>query len=365
MIPVMSSQELNKIFKESQTEAKAIDAQIQAIKKDISKKLSIIKYENEFISRKLDAINTGLFYDETLVAFDHNRAGLFDDYGYMVHPKFKKAPIDIFNLKLLTGDSMFKNSMISKVNGVEDMSYNNLLMADNVRQKEIIFEELKTDSVKLEYELDNTVALGTARFNMIEIDPYIYGAYDLISIEIYSLDATGKVNAEPTKVLNGFENMGRTRIILEEKVRFTKVIFNFKNNFKSEANGIAIYPFGLKHIHFFEVDFLPESFIIAEISSDKFIEYINDDIKLYTTNGAVEANMNEFNLEVYTDYDYNTLTGRVYPSSDAGVNRIAKNTKKLYVKVPLVKKNIVDNTKQYLGLNGIKFNYSSSEEIIF
>lgn len=365
MIPKLSSQEFNEMLKNSQQQAIEIDAQIQAIKKDITKKVAINRYSEEFTNRKLDVVNAGIKYDEKIISFDYNCSGIYRDYGYMVHPQYKKEPIDIFNLKLLTGDTMFKNSITTKVNGIENELYTNLLIADNSIRKEIIFEELKENTISIAYELDNTIALGTSRFNVIEIDPYIYGAYDLLSIEIYTLDKTGQIAAEPTKTINGFENIGRTRIILEEKVKFSKVIFNFKNNFKTESNGVSIYPFGLKHIHFFEADFIPESFIIAEIRSDKFIEYIYNDIKLFTTNGIVEANMNEYNIEVYTDFDYKTLTGRVYPSSDAGVNRIAKNTKTLYVKVPLIKQNEANDKKEYLGLNGIKFNYVSSEEIIF
>lgn len=364
-IPKMSSQELNEMFKNSQEQAKNIDAQIQAIKKDIIKKMAITNYSEEFADRKLDAINAGISIDEKVVAFDYNCSGLYKDYGYMIHPEFKKSPIDIFNLRLTTGDSMFKNSIIAKVNGIENEKYTNVLMADNSIAKEIIFEELKESTVSISYELDNTVALGTARFNVIEIDPYLNGAYDLLSVEIYTLNIEGKIDSEPTKVLTGFENIGRTRIILEDKMKFTKVVFNFKSNFKTEANGTSIYPFGLKHIHFLEADFLTESFVVAEIRSDKFIEYIYDDIKLFTTNGIVEANMNEYNIEVYTDFNYNTLTGRVYASSDAGINRIAKNTKVLYAKIPLIKKNIKDDKKTYLGLKGVKFNYVSSEEIIF
>lgn len=365
MIPKMSSKELNDTLKESQDKAKEIDAQIQAIKKDITKKISIVTYVNEFSDRKTDVINAGIMVDPKTVSFDYNCSGMYKDYGYMVHPEFKKEPIDIFNLKLLTGDTMFKNSMIARVNDIENEKYNNLLMADNSIQKEILFDELKESTISLSYELDNTVALGTARFNVIEIDPYINGAYDILSVEIYTLDKTGQIGAEPTKTLNGFEHIGKTRIILEDKMKFSKVVFNFKNNFKTESNGVSIYPFGLKHIHFLEADFITDSFIIAEIRSDKFIEYIYDDIKLFTTSGVVEANMNEYKVEVYTDFDYKTLTGRVYPSSDAGVNRIAKNTKVLYAKIPLIKKNDANDDKEYLGLNGIKFNYVSSEEIIF
>ena len=118
-IPVMSSKELNDIFSNAQKETVDFQQQIQAIKKDMSKKIQIIKYENEFINKKLDVIDTGLIANESLVSFDHNSYGIFNDYGYMIHPKFKKAPTDIMNLKLPNGDNFFRNEVIASVNGVE------------------------------------------------------------------------------------------------------------------------------------------------------------------------------------------------------------------------------------------------------
>ena len=50
-IPVMSSKELNDIFSNAQKETVDFQQQIQAIKKDMSKKIQIIKYENEFINK--------------------------------------------------------------------------------------------------------------------------------------------------------------------------------------------------------------------------------------------------------------------------------------------------------------------------
>lgn len=362
----LTSQELNRVFTEARDSSKDLETQIVSMKKDITKKMSIIQYNEEFINKKLDAINAGIFADNKVSTFSHLNAGMYTDYGYMVHPKFKKAPIDIFNLPLLSGDNMFKQSIIATMNGVESESYANILMKDNTLNKEIVFEELKTDKVTLSYTLDNTIALGTSRFNVIEIDPYMQGAYDLMSIEIYSLEPNGLISEEPHKVVNGFENIGRTRIVLDQKYKFTKVVLNFKNNFKSISNGIDIYPFGLKHIYFMEADFLDESFIIAEIFSDQLIEYIYDDIKLYTINGVVEARMNEYKMEVYSEYDYNTLTGRIYASDESQIHRIPKNTKHLYIKIPLIRdfKTEINDKKEYLGLHGVKFNYVTTEEIV-
>ena len=364
MIPVMNSQELNKIFQESQEKNIQFGKDLQNIKNDINKKISIIKYENAFINQKLDVINTGLLANDKLVSFNDNSYGSYTSYGYMIHPKFKKTPIDIINLKLPNGDNFFRDNVIAKVNGIERPAYSSILMADNHISKSIVFEEYDTNTVKLEYSLTNEYTLGVMRFNTIEIDPYIYGAYDLLSVEIYTLDETNNISAEPSMYIDGFDNIGRTRIILPEKVKFTKVIFNFKLNFKVEKNFVDIYPFGLKHIYFYEADYTDSSFVITQFTSDKFIEYVMNDMTLYTTQGKKNINASQYGIEVYTDYENNTLIGKVNLSSDAAIYRIAKNTKTVYVKIPLIKTDELSKEKEYLCLNGLKLNFTTNQEII-
>lgn len=364
MIPVMSSQEFNEIFKKAQSTNIEFEKKLQAIKNDMSKKIQIIKHENSFINQKLDVIDTGLIANDKIVSFNNNSYGVFNSFGYMTHPKFKKTPTDIMNLKLPNGNNYFREGIITKVNDIEREDYTNILMSDNDISKTIIFDEFDTDKVKIEYSLTNEYTLGVMRFNTIEIDPFIYGAYDLLSIDIYTLDQTNNISAEPSLVVNGFDNIGRTRIILPEKIKFTKVIFNFKINYKTEKNFIDVYPFGLKHIHFYEADYNEDSFIITEFISDKFVEYVMNDMTLYTTQGKHNINANEYGIEVYTDYDNNTLMGKVNLSSEAAIYRIPKNTKTLFVKIPLIKKNIKDNSKEYLCLNGVELNFTTNQEII-
>lgn len=363
-IPVMSSQKLNEIFTNAQSTNIEFEQKIMAIKEDMNKKINIIKYENDFINQKLDIVDAGLVSNKNLIAFNNNAYGVFNSYGYLVHPKFKSTPIDIFNLKLPSGDNYFKTDMIAKINNVENNDYINLLMADNHIEKKIVFEEFKQDTITIEYQLANNYSLGVMRFNTIEIDPYMYGAYDLTAIKIYTLDSTNNISSMPTYTVNSISNLGRTRIILPEKIKFAKVVFDFKVNYKTERNFIDIYPFGLKHIHFLEADYIEDSFVIAQLIADKYIEYVMQDMTLYTTEGKLDINANEYDIEVYTDYESNTLTGKINLSSDAGIYRIAKNTRSVYIKIPLIKTNIKDNTKQYLTLNGIKLNFTTDEEII-
>lgn len=364
MIPKMSSQELNKIFKDAQVNNVLFEKKLEAIKDDMGKKINIIKYENAFINKKLDVIDTGLIANDSLVSFNKNSYGIFNEYGYMIHPKFKKTPIDLMNLKLPEGGNYFKEGIITKVNGVEMPSYTNILMADNHITKGITFDEYNTENISLEFSLSNELLLGVMRFNTIEIDPYIYGAYDLLSIDIYTLDSTNNITAEPTIVLNGFDNIARTRIILKEKVKFTKVVFNFKVNYKTEKNFVDIFPFGLKHIHFYEADYVEDSFVITQFVSDKFIEYVMNNMTLYTTQGKLDIDAMDYGIEVYTDYENNTLMGKVNLSTEASIYRIPKNTKTIYIKIPLLQKNIKTKEKTYLCLNGVGLNFTTNQEII-
>lgn len=364
MIPKMSSQELNKIFKDAQVNNVLFEKKLEAIKDDMGKKINIIKYENAFINKKLDVIDTGLIANDSLVSFNKNSYGMFNEYGYMIHPKFKKTPIDLMNLKLPEGGNYFKEGIITKVNGVEMPSYTNILMADNHITKGITFDEYNTENISLEFSLSNELLLGVMRFNTIEIDPYIYGAYDLLSIDIYTLDSTNNITAEPTIVLNGFDNIAKTRIILKEKVKFTKVVFNFKVNYKTEKNFVDIFPFGLKHIHFYEADYVEDSFVITQFVSDKFIEYVMNNMTLYTTQGKLDIDAMDYGIEVYTDYENNTLMGKVNLSTEASIYRIPKNTKTIYIKIPLLQKNIKTKEKTYLCLNGVGLNFTTNQEII-
>ena len=43
-------------------------------------------------------------------------------------------------------------------------------------------------------------------------------------------------------------------------------------------------------------------------------------------NGKIETTIDMYDIEIYTEYN-KVLTGRVYPSTNAQANRIAKNTK--------------------------------------
>ena len=361
----LNSQEYNEIFKNASDTFDAEMAKRDTIINNMSKKLMIINYANEFIENKITNFNNTVDYDSKLTTFNVEAYGSFNQYGFTVHPKFKNNPIDIFNLKLTNGNTMFKNSLTCKVNGEENVDYINVLMSDNSLEKSIVFEELYEDTVTIEYVLNSKVSLGMSRFNMIEIDPYIYGAYTIDYIEIFALnEVNGIISETPLKTIYTIENIGKLRVILDEKVKFSKVVFHFKlNSIKTQINNVDVYPFGLKHIHFYEADFIEDSSVIVPIRANDYIEYIFNDIVLYHAGDPITSTCEYYGIEIYTDFINNTLTGRVYTSSDAQAYRIAKNTKVLYAKVPLIWSNAANTDRKYLSLTGILFNYTVDENV--
>lgn len=361
----LSSQELNKEFADKKNKIDEIQLTINNFKSDINKKLMIVNYALEIANNKLSLLGAGVNADQTLISFDNNvHSGMYEQYCYEIHPKFKSTPIDIFNLNLSNGGCMFKQNVKCTVNGVESDEWVNVLQSENIPTKTIVFDEYHTDTVEVAYTLDNTSTWGTSRFNLIEIDPYISGIHSIESIDCYTVDTANNLTAEPTKSFSNINNFGKTRLILDEKIKFGKVVFKFKCNYKSNINDSVVYPFGIKHIFFKEADFVTESCAIVHARFNDYVEYIEDKIVLYTPTGKIETNCSYYGIETYTTYENNTLMNKVQYSTNAGIYRIPKNTMSLYFKIPLYISNDADDTKEYLCLNGLKVNISTKDILV-
>ena len=145
MKQTLSSQEYNEMFRNASNLFNEEMIKRDLIINNMSKKLMIINYTNEFIENKLASLNGTSNINGKLVTFKHDLGGSYNEYGYTIHPKFKKEPIDIFNLKLTSGNTMFRNSLTCKVNEESNHIYSedyiNFLMADNAIEKKIVFQK--------------------------------------------------------------------------------------------------------------------------------------------------------------------------------------------------------------------------------
>ena len=356
MIKKMSSHDFNNILKDANNKIEDISTSISDIKNNIDKKLSIITHENEYLNHCIDSMlfkqqesieNSGNDINSVFVLLGDNHKGLYESYSNVVHAFFKKEPLNIFNLKSVTNPKpYFRDEVLVSINGVTTDYYKNILMADNYSNKEIFFEEYsskgeivknslgessveKNDTITLSIEVDKKKVIGVSKFNMIEIDPYLYKSFDIEKIEVFGEDYT-----KPIYTSEKMESVGKTRIILDKKYDFKKVTFTITPKYSLIKDGIDIIPFGLKHIYFYEADFRNDSYIIIKYDSENFIDHIKNDIKVITPYDNYSSSLKEQGIKIYLENNNGVLENEQEPSLNIK-KPIARNLKRIYFKVPI------------------------------
>lgn len=366
MIPKMSSQDFNKILEDCKEAIDRTRLDIKDIKDDINIKTTITDHEIEYTNLLLKEVGYSSKDDEYMM-LSNALGGLYEVYSSVTHASFKREPVNIFNLKAINAtEDFFRDEIDVSINGVKNSYYKNILKSDKVKNKKIFFEERKDfteikenevedikahlfnkNNIKLEFEVNIDRAVGISKFNLIEIDPYLMGSFDLASIEIYEED-----KEKPVRIVPRINRLGKIRILLDKKYLFKKVVFNIEPNYKTVKSGIKIIPFGFKHIFFLEADFRTDSKAIIKYSSDDYIDFINNSVTLLTPFGKKETSIIEEGIKIYLDYKNNILENEHQPS-EMVKNPIARNLHSIYFEVPLNKKdedNFIENS-----ISAIKF----------
>lgn len=346
-IPKMSSQEFNNILKNATDKIQTISEEMTAIKNDVQKKLTVIAYEQEYLGYMNEELSFAAERDDNFIFLNNGKfKGLYEGYSNVVHCAYKNTPINIFNLRVSGGtQDYFRDEIKVRINDIEDDYFKNILKADTITDKEIFFEEYEAsyaintredgtivnevnDVTTIEIERDEASAIGTSKFNVIEIDPYLYRSFDIESIEVYS------DGEEPEVTISDIKNVGKTRFILDKKYVFKKVIFKVKHKYSVDKSVNKIFPFGLKHIFFLEADFRNDSYIIMEYTSEDYINDIDNAIEVVTSTNTRISTMEEEGLEVYLFYVNGVLQTQQEPSGTIK-KPIARNIKTIYIKAPL------------------------------
>lgn len=346
----MSSQELNNILLETQNKINNMNEDINRTKKESNKKLLINKYETEYIINKMQKIQFKEKEDGDFLLLNEAFKGLYSSYCNIVHPYFKKEPINIFNLRAINNPiPFFRDEVSVRINSVENDYYKNILKAEDVKGKEIFFEEypdktelidgteehpselINKNDIVIEISVNKDKSISISKFNMIEIDSYLLGSFDINSIKIFGDEET------PVVILPKISNAGKTRIILDKKYIFKKVEFNITPKYKTTQDTKTIIPFGIKHIFFYEADFRSDSYIVLQYNSDRFIDNIKNDLMILSPFGFKDTTIKEEGIEIYLDNNNGTLENKHEPSENIK-NPIARNLKTIYFKIPLGEK---------------------------
>lgn len=351
MIHKMSSQDFNKILDECRKQINETRISVNKIKEEIDIKTIVSQYEIEYTNILLKE-NSYASKDEEFITLSSSIGGLYEEYSSVAHAALKRDPINIFNLKATNStNDFFRNEVDVTINGITNEYYKNILKSDNVKDKKIFFEERKDftevekeevedfekfvlngNNIKLEVTLDESRAIGISKFNAIEIDPFLMGSFGTESIEIYEEDKD-----KPVKIIPAINRIGKTRIILDKKYLFKKVVFNIKPKYSSVKNDTKIIPFGFKHIFFLECDFRTDSKAIIRYKADRFIDHVNNSATLLTPFGKSDTTLTKMGIKIYLDYKNNILENEQQPS-DMIKNPIARNVDTIYFEVPLIKK---------------------------
>lgn len=353
-IKKMTSQEYNNILKNATDKIEGISKEMKTIKNDMQKKVKIINYEQEYLNYLYERNINAIKEEDTFIFLNNNKhKGLYNGYSNVVHAYFKQTPINVFNLKVVNGqESYFRDEVTVTINDIEDDYFKNILKAETVKDKEIFFEEydfesainMTADNTPLQQvdnhsvisiEVNKDKVIGTSKFNIIEIDPYLYKSFDIDAIEIYT-DET----ENPTTVVNNLNNVGKTRFILDKKYDFKKVIFRITHNYSTFSNGNVVYPFGIKHIFFLEADFRSDSYITLQYSSDDYIDDIKDKVTVMTATGERTSSLSEEGIRIFLSNNNGMLENEQEPSNDIK-KPIARNIRDIFIKVPLKNEAIV------------------------
>lgn len=353
-IKKMSSQDYNNILNEATQKIENISLEMKSIRNDFAKKLNIIKHENEYLNYLYDKNSFAQPQDDTFIFLNNNNfQGLFSNYSNVVHAYFKQTPINIFNLKVLNSEeSFFRDEAKVKINNIEDEVFKNILKADDIKDKQIFFEEYENNSainkledgtlyknnynlINITIEKDNSKAIGNSKFNVIEFDPFLYKSFDIESINIYTNDSD-----IPTISMNNIKKVGKTRFILDKKYDFKKVEFNIKTYYSTTLNDIEIWPFGLKHIYFLEADFRNDSYIIVDYTSDDYIDEVKDNITIITSTSTKISSLSEEGIRIFLSNNNGMLENEHEPSNELR-KPIARNLNTIYFYIPLKNESII------------------------
>jgi hypothetical protein len=299
-----------------------------------------MRHETEYANSVIEKLQAGMFIPDGTMKTIANAYSKLDRFGSTVHSEMIKEPVNVFNLKIAgTGEVYFRNDINVSVNNQTLDKFQDILKHESL-SRNIFFGEYNSPNITLKFETPSiSKMLGPTKFNMIEIDPFLNGSFDITSLKIYKYDTNGAYIDTPDTYT--FPSCGKMRFILPEKVSFYKIEMGIKINYQTQKNDIKLYPFGLKHIYFYDADFRPDSYAVTIINSEKSIGSLNEDIRIKTPAGIIKTTMTEQGIVSYIDYNNGVFETPVVTSTENQLNTIAREINKLYVKIPLLGKSLI------------------------
>jgi len=361
MIPKPNSLTLMNMIDETVERAKRIESDLADIKKQTETKLAILNtcyaVANQTLESLENAVTEKARQEDTVVfALDANKvkgnrvigSQGYTQYGQTAHASFVSLPSQVFNILTDTGP-IFKDNgtvkFITEENG-EDYKYRycNILKQESDPSKEDVFHIFSTGQVTLRIETQPSHLIGGARCNMVELCPYLPGTFSIREIRVWTIDQYLSNDLDVPAYISpesvSYNNLGAARFYLDAADHRTLQIYRveFDLIIQQQENG---YPFGLKHIYFYDADMdTANSYIIVKIEKDSYIGSVSRTVTVTTPEGRATVQPKQYG---YSDDPDNYI--RFYMLYENGLlqnelvydNAIARNITSFYVKIPLFK----------------------------
>lgn len=337
----VTSKQLMSVLSDAQERIATLENMAAVIKLNLDSRLSAVRniqeYEQQQMTELTSLVESGVWTErknKIVCGRTDIIQGVYDKFGSTIHPQFLKVPSNVFNFKTTNGYA-YKDNAIITVNEVIKPKYTAMLMHDSVNGQDIYFEEYDTPTIEISIKVNPGELLGTTAFNLLEIVPFIPGSFDIISLEVYSLQGhyLGDVLAD-SKIPGPIRKVGVSRILIDRTVNLYELKMTVSINFRN-SNGR--YPFGIKHLYFLNAAFDPNSYAVFKVKENKYIDTVSEDVTVTDQTGVVNSTCKEERMELYINWVDGVGVDSIVTSKGLTNNPIIRDTDSFYVYYPIVR----------------------------
>jgi hypothetical protein len=334
----LNSKQIMDIMQSAQDSISRIDKDVNYMKAGLAKRLELIKNIQAFNSLQAtilrDSANGGASSSaRTKFLLARTEAqGIYDTFGFTVHPKFIKEPINVFNISSSVG-YIYKNNATVSIDGVQRQDMADMLIHDSIAEKGVAFACFDHPEILVEVKVDENDVLGSTDFNIIELLPYIPGSFTIRAVSLYTMQShkDGKIVPD-FYIMRDLRDFSASRVMIDKTRTLYRCVFSITLNYKNED---GMYPFGIKHLYFLKGEYNAASNIVFKASHGKYINTIGENIRVIDQNGEYESSCTEEGIKLYMDYSDGELKYEIPTSQGLIENPLSKNIKDFYVSMPV------------------------------
>ena len=342
----VTSKQLMEILNSAQERLEALTGANKTVIHNLDKRLTVIKYIQEYEQQQMDQLL--LLLEDNQEVQQHKKIvfarsnivqGVYNKFGSTIHPQLlKEPPPQVFNFKTAAGYVFKNNAIVTVTSGDKSLirpEYVSMLAADTVMEKDIYFEEYDRNIVDISIRVKPGELLGSTAFNLLEIVPYIPGSFDIISLEIYSMQGYYTGDTQPVSVFpNRVNKVGISRFLIDQTINLYELRMRVQLNFRS-TNGK--YPFGIKHLYFLDASFNPNSYVTVQVDTSRNIDTISEDIIVVDQSGTVETTCKEDRVQIFANWNNGIGSDEIVTSKGLTQNPVTRNLRTFFVRYPVLR----------------------------